>query len=424
MSERKPFYIGSPPKTKKDWDGSQKRTVAGIEVPKEERKIEGEFSEIHLIEPIGIEPPEFISSGYFGKVYKEFYKIVENGEEVILAKKEFKSDRELTSDKIIKTFGIQSRLKKVGIPVLDLYTDGKSIYSPFLNRDGVIAVSANNLISSYPERGIANLKKSLLDRELIIQNLSEVLYKILDTAIKLKSANILLRQDCLFFLLKESTNSEDITVDFLVGDFDLLEVSYKQDLSYESLITLGENFFDFIKKYTYNGVKQGYLKQIQEKLNPTLKIDQVFTQNGVKNTSDLDFSNDFIFKRGKITRNTTDQQLAQIISKQTDKEYRSNEIARTIEKITEETRYYIGHLENGDEDILNNRKSPLHIEGEVYFRDSTSLVTIPEGASFGGRADFTNCIELSEEDIERLKQMKVKGEIIGILVLPDGKIVS
>ncbi len=179
-------------------DGS-KRKIAGVEVGPENRDIKGKYSEIFFIEEVVEIDPVRISGGNFGDVYKKIYKIVENGKDVILAKKEFKGTTKPSSTEMRRLFEIQSDLKNVGIPVLDIYTDGESLYSPYLNRDGIVVVSGNNEPPSSYESEVGEIR--FFDEKIKIKNLDEVLDKILDVSIKSRNAGVLLSLDCLFFCL-------------------------------------------------------------------------------------------------------------------------------------------------------------------------------------------------------------------------------
>ncbi len=157
--------------------------------------------------------------------------------------------------------------------------------------------------------------------------------------------------------------------------------------------------------------------------------------------------------------------------------------AKTPEDINAETKIYLGGFEIGNEEIFENLKKPLFINGEIdffssekltkipkniifngevdfnecmflakiseniifnktayfngcksltkisqnvvfngdaYFRGCASLTKISKETTFNGNANFFTCTSLSDETIEQLKQMKSDDRIKGVLTLPDG----
>jgi len=127
--------------------------------------------------------------------------------------------------------------------------------------------------------------------------------------------------------------------------------------------------------------------------NLKLEKDHLATGRGNISTKDFDPEIDFILKTGKITE-TPDEKLVEIINKIEGTNYKTEEIARTPEEITEDTRYYTGSLDERYVDLLNNRKNPLTIEGDIDFKGCTSLTSLPENITFKGEANFEGCTSL------------------------------
>ncbi len=143
-----------------------------------------------------------------------------------------------------------------------------------------------------------------------------------------------------------------------------------------------------------NGAKRKITSiNISELENIPVNEDQVATGRGTIPTSAFT-EDDFVLRIGKLTTKTSKAQAAAMINKYEGAHYTAEEVARTTDEITAETRVYIGDLNRGDEDILNNRREPLHIIGKTDFRNSRNLQRIPDNISFGGDVYFIGCTAL------------------------------
>jgi len=353
--------------------------------PQRPKNCEGEVCLISYIEEL--EDQGEISSGFHGIVRQKLYRVIENGKEVILVRKEFHEG--ISKERIRQIFEIHNLLKEAGIPVLDLYTDGEHIYSPYLNQNGVIALSANTgnkPPSTYSSKdGVETFDSE--KQKFIFNNFDELLDKIIDIFIKSREVGVWLTLDCLFFLV-DSLDKEKQNVSLLIGDFDLLEKMKRRDITTLALEELRCGLVEFIEKYTDKKVNPEYLQQIEDKLNPTIKDDEVFTDHGVKKASDFDPEHDRIVAVGPITEATSDEKFTQIMNKKNGTNYEVGEIARRPEDINENTRYYEGDLDDSHLDIFKNKiKHPFVLNGnlglwELKTAQGVTLPTSVEGDTY------------------------------------------
>jgi len=161
---------------------------------------------------------------------------------------------------------------------------------------------------------------------------------------------------------------------------------YYQDFV-EALQKLKETEMDNGEKRKITSINTSELRDIP------VKDDHVATGRGEIPNSDF-ADDDFVLKTGIFTEVTSDEKLTKIINKREGASYEVGQVARTVEEITEKTRYYVGDLKKGDEGVLNNRKNPLIIGGITDFENSTDLLQIPAGVSFGEWANFFGCTNL------------------------------
>jgi len=451
MVEKNKFFLGSPPE----------KTIQGLD-----------YSKMELVKPIKISEKE-IAKGGFGKIYYNLYKIIDNDKEIELVKKEF--EYKLNHDEIKDLFDKYNRMKDADMDVLKIYTDGKDLYSENLNKDGKIALSWNNDLKNEKEDIYEKIKDSIE-----IKNINEVIHKIFIESAKSKDAGVIIPQDALFYLVNED-NEKKQNIDFIVGDYDMIEEGKIGDYNI-ALKTLANNlnsFKKFIDKYAKEGKKQEYFNEINKAMNFDFinevdddfgengdvisevlffndkYNDKILTQNGLKNISEYT-EEDFVFKE-IFSPDSDKNKVLEIINDKYNKNFSIDQIVFNKNEINEKTRLFVGDLSNGDAEILNNRKEPLMIAGQVYFIGDKEIEKIPDNFEVTERALFdrsnlkeignnvtfhgqlslnnlgkikisdnlqANKIEMidtfvSDDDLKKLEEMKKEGKIYSYIFWDD-----
>lgn len=390
-------------------------------------------SKIKLIEPVKINTEE-ISEGGFGRIYENLYKAVSHGKEIKLVRKEYFDG--LSDDEIMDILKKSSHFDDSGMKSLKMYTDGESLYSKNLNEDGKIALSWNNDVNN---EEYENLKNSIE-----IDNVENVVDNLVNESIKALKYGMCLNQDVLMFVV--DSKKENQNIDFLAGDYDMINETKSGDYG-ASLITLTNNliaFKKFIDKFVKKDKIQEYYEIIDKKMGFDFTSDfddsfgdddevlnewifaqeenKILTQDGLKDISEYDHDNDFVFKEW-IDGESDKGKVLEIINDKYHKNFSIEQIESDKEKITEKTRLFIGDLGRGDEELLNNRENELMITGQMYFIGSKNIKKIPNGMEVVGRAlfDKSSLSEISdgvkfygESSFNNIPKLKISGNVEAI----------
>ncbi|MEA3323078.1 MAG: hypothetical protein U9Q12_02550, partial [Patescibacteria group bacterium] len=196
---------------------------------------------------------------------------------------------------------IYKRLKGGGLKTFTTFrTDGEAFYSTFLNKDGVIALSGNNMPPSKAEQDIDY--KELLAHKIEINNLDEIIEQIIEQAILASKVGVTLSYDSLFFLVPENNITVPVDIDFIIGDFDIVTANYfkKNRSAYDSLGNLEVCIKKFLAKYAKKERETDYYFKVSEKLNPKLEDNQLFVKDGIKNIGDYSSEDGEVLKSNYI----------------------------------------------------------------------------------------------------------------------------
>lgn len=239
----------------------------GIEKVNITKKIDNDGIDLEVIKS---QNDGYISEGTFGDVSTKYFKI--GNHEIELVEKKPKTGK-FSEKEIERQLDIHEKLKKAKVNTFITFrTDGKSLYSTPLNKNGIIALSANNKTpESYIDRGESFLSKLLKkERNLYIKNFDELLNNLIMQSELAAAEKILLASDSVFYLVNENHGGKPSIVDFLIGDFDIVKYIDRDDsdeVKFQSSLLLLQSLLSFIRKYAQVGKIEEYNSKIQNKID-------------------------------------------------------------------------------------------------------------------------------------------------------------
>ncbi len=246
------------------------------------RKFDGsEFTGIVLRE-------KYISQGKLHQIYE--VSIKKEQRELIFVVKERKDGNPISKNELNRELEVFKLIKEIGISTFNTFragADGK-FYSTLLNKDGLVAISPNNDIPvGYQDEFKGGIK---------INNLQQVVDKLIDYAVNASKKGLILASDSLWFMLPSENNAEGIDiVDIKVTDFGECKVDEKLKGNVAKKMIEGfyrETVSAFVDKYC-NGDNLMECKQlIKDSFRPQLASGQIFVQKGVKQFDDYNAEND------------------------------------------------------------------------------------------------------------------------------------
>ncbi len=288
-----------------------------------------------------------ISSGQYGTVYRTDYVCEDNGAVVTLARKAPRAEGGIDIAHALHVYAV---LREIGVPTPELFTDGRNLYTEYLNVGSVIALSANNPVPAVADgRGVAPYM--LEHGKIAVRDLHDFFAHVTNDIFVPLARN---RAVCIppgdaYFFLANTANTRctpgsgayEVSLRATIGDLDCVKILPSSEIHDVPLIIeafhIGWRYF--VDRYMDNLYGHRAMEVFRNRFILANDVrDIAVTQRGK-----IAFSNvcddDVIFALAPPSHDVSRQRFCDLVNRLYATQFSPEEIALTPQEISRHTRY-------------------------------------------------------------------------------------